>query len=112
MKVNKWDLVVERSIPFPERVEMATDSDVFGVTIDLDNCKSLASYEEEGAFFIDRDWVIKTFERWQDSAHDARVYGYGKHSGQSFWQLPETVQREVFKICKAKAFEVHAYEAV
>ena len=112
MKCQKWDLVHEISIPFPEKIEMATDSDVFGVTIDFDDCKSLASFEQEDAFFIDRDWVIKSFERWQEVSEDARVYGYGKHSGKSLWTLPETLQREVFKICKAKSFEIHAYEEV
>jgi hypothetical protein len=109
---RKWDLVHEISIPFPEKIEMATDSEVFGVTIDPEECKSLASYEDEDAFFLDRDWVIKTFERWQDAAEDARVYGYGKHSGKSLWQLPETLQRQIFKMCKSKAFDVYAYEEV
>ena len=107
---RKWDLVHEISIPFPERVEMATDSEMFGVFIDLDDCKSLASYKKEDAFFLDRDWVIQTFERWQKVAEDARVNGYGKHSGKSLWQLPETLQREIFKMCKSKAFDVYAYE--
>tara|TARA_R100000329_G_scaffold142102_1_gene125311 strand:+ start:744 stop:1091 length:348 start_codon:yes stop_codon:yes gene_type:complete len=110
VKREEATFVHETSIPFPERVEMATDSEMFGVFIDLDDCKNLASYKKEDAFFIDRDWVIQTFERWQEVSEDARVNGYGKHSGKSLWQLPETLQRKVFKMCKSKAFEVHAYE--
>jgi len=84
-----------KSIPDVSRVEMASDDDVYEVTVDVETTQI---YIEDGEY-------VTNFEDWLERNDDQRISGWGKWSGKKLWQATQKIQREVYRMCKSQAVE-------
>ena len=80
-------------------IEMATHNDACSVRPQHSNKKRFfEEYAEDGK--VEKINILSNFAQWALASANARVFGYGRHSGRKLWQMPEKAQRSAYNLTR------------